>query len=355
MYVREKSGRLYLVGKIKVDGKWKQKTISLNKNSNTVNKKWAEKNKDKLWQEFFNPVQDIEKTIEKSISLKEYGEYVLDITSNNRSNFSQKELFSKLNYLLEYFGNIDLTSIRATTIIKWQNDFLEKYASKTVKNYRGLLSLIFKFAVLDEIISKNPLDNVPSPKLKKVKLPNFYDFNDITKLINNSTGSFKNMIEFAFFTGVRTGELISLKWSDIDFKHNSFFIQRRLRDGDISTPKGYKIRMCYLFSQAKEALLRQYELTGDKSEWIWLTQYNEPYRTYDSLDRRFKKLCVTAGVNVGRFYDTRHSFATLMSQSGQSEAWIKQHMGHYEFSTTLKHYIGRLKPNVEVINNLKTG
>lgn len=58
------------------------------------------------------------------------------------------------------------------------------------------------------------------------------------------------------------------------------------------------------------------------------------------------------GLKHGTLHDLRKTYATLMIQSGQSEAFVKQNAGHVDFSITEKHYLGRLKADREKIEKL---
>lgn len=97
-----------------------------------------------------------------SITFREYGLMVLEITKNNRNEFSQKEETQRFNRLCKTFGNMDISHIKASHVIRWQNDC--GYAPKTIRNYRSIFNLILEMAHYDEIITKNPLKFVKAPK-----------------------------------------------------------------------------------------------------------------------------------------------------------------------------------------------
>ena len=114
--------------------------------------------------------------------------------------------------------------------------------------------------------------------------------------------------------------------------------------GKIDLPKGYKSRIIDLLPSAKKALLNQQIHTGLKKN-IFVTQYGKPYNTPDTLDSTFKKVCTRAGVKVDRFYNTKHTFVTMMLENNMNETWLTQQLGHENISVTRKHYVGRLRIN----------
>jgi len=312
----------------------------------------------------FEPKPQVE-----TISFLEYAEYIKEISGEDRNKFSEKDFEHHIKARLEFFHNLDIANITASTVKEWQNELLKSGKSaKSVINYRSTLSKVLKYAVADGLLRANPLGVVKAPIWEKPETI-AYNLKDVDRLLwaceefaidsrnapdRESWRQFKNMLIVGFFSGLRSGELIALKWADIDFEANEIHLQRRIRHGDIDLPKKGKKRNPYLFIQAKEALKEQQKRTG-LQEWVWLTYKKEPYTCSSRLDKMFKKACDKAGLKVGRFYAMRASFATLMIELNQNPAWIQQHLGHSSFSTTLKSYTGKLKPNLEAVNNAKVG
>ena len=296
--------------------------------------KYVEKNKELIFNKLHKPSL-------YSLKFEEYGNYVLNITSSGRNSFSQHETMQKFKKLCEFFHNIEITDIRTSLIMEWQNSL--NFAPKTILNYRSVLNLILETALNDTIIDRNPLNGVKAPKNKK-ELTEYYNLDDINTLVSNAKGQFKNILEFAFFSGMRPSEIIALKWDNIDFNDLTIFVQTRIREQIEDLPKGYKQRIIDLLPRAEKALQRQKSISGDL-EYVFVTQYRKRYNTPDTLDNQFKKLCELSKVRIGRFYDTKHSFTTLMLQNNESETWLTQQLGHQNISITRKHYVGRLRLN----------
>ena len=73
------------------------------------------------------------------ITFNKYGSLTLEITKNNRNSFSQKEEMQRFQGLCKTFGDMPLASIKASDIVKWQNDC--GFAPKTIRNYRSIFNL----------------------------------------------------------------------------------------------------------------------------------------------------------------------------------------------------------------------
>lgn len=317
--------------------------ISSGLNFSPQNEKWLTKNKDS---EFNRLIAHKNKP---SVDFYEYGLYVLDSTRSDRIKQSNDENMHKLKKLAEFFKK-DVTEIKYSDVLVWQNDMLSNYAPKTVKNYRSVLNMILKTACFDELISKNPLEQLKAPKEVK-ELPHFYSTTDIKKIIDNSIGQFKNLVQFAYFSGMRPSEIIALEWNDVNLDTNTIKVDKRIRDGKVGLPKGGKARIIDLLPQAKEALLNQQFNTGMKT-YIFVTQYGKRYNTPDTLDINFKKTCTRAGVKIDKFYNTKHTFTTMMLENGMNETWLTQQLGHEKIDVTRKHYVGKIKQNFDQISKI---
>ena len=89
----------------------------------------------------------------------------------------------------------------------------------------------------------------------------------------------------------------------------------------------------------------QFKSTGMKGGFIFLNQYGDRYQDYNVLrDYHWKNLLKIAGFDYRSFYQTKHSFASVMLQAGEDIAWVSEKMlGHSEIATTLKFYAKYVK------------
>jgi len=286
------------------------------------------------------------------ITFKEYGKMVLEITSSNRSEFSQKDETKRFNQLCKTFGDMELSDIKASHVMKWQND--SNLAPKTIKNRRSIFNMIMEMALYDDLIAKNPLKFVKAPT-KVYKEVFVYNEDEIKILIDNSTGQFKNILLFNFFAGLRVSELIALRWNDIDFIKNTIRVDTRIRNGIEDVTKSKKVRHIDMLPQARKALLNQKRLTGLKDDFVFLTQYGKPYNREDGLNKQLKKLCIDNNIKVGTTHTLRKSCNTLLKQYGMPLDWILDQLGHVEEGVNREHYTGKIKPDMSKIGRVLAG
>lgn len=300
--------------------------------------------------EFFKLYEDKYPTrSKKTLTFKEYGEYILKISSNNRNSFSQKEIMQQFKKLCETFGDMDLAEIKASHILMWQNSC--GFAPKTIQNYRGTLNLILKMALYDEIITKNPLTVVKPPK-KVYKETFVFSQEDMQLLISRSSGQFRNLLMFNFFAGLRGSELIALRWNDIDFNSMTIRIDTRIRDGEEDVTKSKRVRVIDMLPQAYKALKLQQRITGLNGDHVFTNQYGAAYTSSDHLTRTLKRLCDKCGIEVGTMHTVRKSCNTLLKQYGMPQDWILDQLGHVEDGVNREYYTGKIKPDLSKIGRV---
>jgi integrase len=158
----------------------------------------------------------------------------------------------------------------------------------------------------------------------------------------------------ALTTGMRQGELLALKWSDLDLTYGKLQVQRtliRVRHGQatVSEPKTPSGRRCiHLTELAIEALkkhaLRQKAAQivrgelGSGQEWIFCDEQGLPLRVGSMLRQSFQPLLAKAGIAHIRFHDLRHSTATLLLTLGVHPKVVQELLGHSQIFVTLDIY-----------------
>jgi integrase len=146
-------------------------------------------------------------------------------------------------------------------------------------------------------------------------------------------------------TGMREGELIGLRWEDLDF-HGAFIEVRNnvVRRQETST-KTHRIRRVDLSPQlagelAKVKETRELEATLQEKaleKWVFLTPHGNRM-TNEVLRKGFYACLKTAGLRRVRFHDLRHTFASLLIQQGANNKYIQEQLGHSSIIITLDVY-----------------
>ncbi|APE03834.1 hypothetical protein BM526_08225 [Alteromonas mediterranea] len=247
------------------------------------------------------------------------------------------------SYIKPNWGHLKLTEYRASMFDEWASE--SSLSAKSLNETRNVLKQIFSRACLDGTIEKNPADQIGRYKQNN-KEPLPFNNIEITKILSALESPYKEFYKFAFFTGLRTGELLGLRWQDVDLMRNVAHIRVNITYGIEKEPKTIgSIRTVELCSEAISAL---------KS--IKSSKYFNPYRVfidprtmkeYKYADRLRKYVWMPAlkkaQIPYRYPYQCRHTYASMMLSQGKNPMWVAKQMGHSDWGMIRKTY-GRWVP-----------
>lgn len=216
---------------------------------------------------------------------------------------------------------------------------LDKLSPRRVRSIRATFNTIFDDAIRDEIIDKNPISKVKVPELDKVEVKSF-SLDEVKKIISIAKDDMKAFSALGFFSGMRSGEIIGLMWSDIDFEKREIHIQRAIRMGTISTPKTKNsIRTIDILDNLLPYLKEQYAMTGAKNSYVFLNDKDEHYYDIKRIrNTKWKNLLKECDIPFRTIYQMRHTFATIMIENNEDILWVSNMLGHTDSSMTLQMY-----------------
>lgn len=242
-----------------------------------------------------------------------------------------------------YLGEMPLDKIKPSHIAKWQSRVLESVSARRARNIRAVLSGILQDAVRDEIITTNPVNLVKIPKVEKVDITPFSQ-EEIFQILNNASTQMKHFFALAFFTGMRSGEMIGLRWSDVNFTRKEISVSQAVRMGEISSTKTVASkRVIDIIDVLRPYLEAQYELTGHH-EYVFVNDAGEHFYDIKRIrNTHWKKTLKLCGLKYRPIYHTRHTFATLMLENGEDILWVSHMLGHTDATMTLSKYARYIK------------
>jgi integrase len=162
---------------------------------------------------------------------------------------------------------------------------------------------------------------------------------EMLRLLAQMDAPMANQFTFAFWTGLRTGEIIALRWSDIQFSQGRFLVRRSVSRGCLKTTKTNKQRWVKLIGPALIALHAQWKLSGAEKGWVFPNPFTRKRWANDSkITKRWTVALEKAGVRYRRPYQTRHTYASMMLSSGENPVFVAPQMGHVDWSMLVKVY-----------------
>jgi integrase len=249
---------------------------------------------------------------------------------------------SSINYhILPKLGNRPIRELGYLEIKKFIAGM--KCSGKRLKNVLVPMREVFKFAQLCEVIDKNPMTLIPSPKVEKPDIHPL-SMDEINLFLDKISPRYTDFFIVAFFTGMRFGEMAALKWKNVDFKLEIIKVRETLVRGEEGRPKTKRsVRDLDMLPPVVEALRNQRKSTMGKSDYVFLNQYHRPLLP-DSMNQHvWKPALRKAGLAERRLYETRHTFATLMLDAGELPGWVQKMMGHETLQMIHERYYSYIK------------
>ncbi len=273
-------------------------------------------------------------------TVDEFREKSFSMHSASRKQTTKDDYLSAYNlHIYPILGNYKINALKASKLQTWQNNLLKELSPRRVRAIRAVLNGILQDALKDELLDKNPLSLVATPKISKVDIYPF-SIDEIFDILDKAEDQYRNFYALAFFTGMRSGEMIGLKWSDIDMQHMEINIARTIKMGVTSTPKTESsIRTIDILDTLLPYIQNQYEITGGQNSYVFLNNDNTHFydikRIRDTHWRRVLKKCE---LDYRPIYHTRHSFATMMLENNEDILWVSSMLGHTNATMTLTNY-----------------
>ncbi|MBU0632594.1 site-specific integrase [bacterium] len=245
------------------------------------------------------------------------------------------------------FGDRNIQDIKPSDIKKWLYS-IDDVGSKSKRHYMGVLSGIFQEALYDEVIDKNPVKFVKLPKHNKPVIKPFSSSQVKLILDFAKEGNFRFYLAIAFFTGLRSGEILGLKKIDIDFSKNVLHVRRSRNKHGESTPKtSGSIREVPIIDSLKPYLIDLISLHD--YEYLFITYAKKPYMDTNAFSNCFwKPLLLDLNISYRRLYNTRHTFATNMLLNNLvSPLQLSQLLGHSSTQMVYEVYVRFLDSNYQ--------
>ena len=263
--------------------------------------------------------------------------------------------------ILPYFGDMPVSSIKATDILKWQNQMLgyrndkgKSYSQAYLKSINSQLSAIFNHAVKYYELRQNPVTKAGSMGKKDAREMEFWTKDEYQKFIEEVMDKPISFyaFEMLYWCGLRMGELLALTPKDFDFEHKTVRINKsyqRIKQKDVitdpKTPKSIRtITMPeFLAEEMKECISLLYGIEDNDR----IFQISKHY-LHNEMDRGSK----AAGVKRIRIHDLRHSHVSMLIKQGFSAVDIANRVGHESIDITFRYAHMFPTTQKEIANNL---
>jgi integrase len=286
-------------------------------------------------------------TIAERLTIQDAGGRLLQhlgALGRKRSTLESYESFLRI-HLAPHFGDKSLDRVTREDVEAFMAHCRRNDQSvKSTLNYVGLLHGIFDHAIRRGWASHNLCKHVDKPKPDGTDADiRFLDQPELDALIaavpDDDLGRVEAVLYLAAaMTGMRQGELLALRWGDVDWPARRIRVRRNLVRGEFGTPKSKRSsRSVPLADVLGGALDRHYQTTAhqDDSDLVFAHPHTGNPIDRSKLLKRYKAALKRAGVRDVRFHDLRHTFGTRMAAAGVPMRTLQEWLGHRDFKTTL--------------------
>jgi len=250
------------------------------------------------------------------------------------------------NNLAPYFGPMRITEIRFETVEGFMAHENERGASVPhLKKSLIILGGIMKYAIRRRLIDLNPLDVIDKPKGRSrynssVEI-DIYRPEEIRLFLEHVEGQkYKTFFLLAVMSGVRQGELIGLKWGDLDWVSSQVCIRRTYQRGRFYDPKSATSRRRIDLGPTVMNELKKWKLSCPNTDLdlVFPSDSGTPIDHYNLVQRHYEPALRRAGLRRIKFHGLRHSFASMLIEQGEHPKYIQTQMGHSSINVTMDIY-----------------
>jgi len=335
------------IGKDPLTGKRKQK-----KKRGFNSKKEAEEALARL----INEVNEGEYIEPSKMTLKQYLREWLDFRRTKNSISTYKQLVNKTNSrIIPVLGQLILSNLNHKHIQQFHNSLFEDGLSEHyIITLHSILSRSLNDAIKLGYLKTNPATVIGKPKLNTNITYNIWTLDDCKKFLTHAeNSSYFIVFLLAIYTGMRRGEILGLKWDDIDFDTKKIYLRRNLY---YENKENFQLKEVKTKSSIRQIVLDDYvinhlkkhkQVTDEKK--LLNKDYFRDYNLVCSCDdgtpfqpqnvgANFRKITKQIGLKPIRFHDLRHSHATNLLKLGVNPKVIQERLGHKSIQITLDIY-----------------
>lgn len=298
-----------------------------------------------------------------------FGEYITNWLEN-KNDISPETRYTNeghlKNHVIPELGKIPLQKINVLHIENFLKTLRNKKNSKgetlsqgTIKKIFNLIQTSFLSAEKKELISKNPfslLDKGSKPKDSKQKI-NYWTVDEVKHFLSVLEHRQRALFILAIHTGMRRGEILGLRWKDIDFENRQIRISKSLKPRQglkegVKTQSGHRSITIspMVVSELKKhrTMLAKEKLACEnyQDNDLVICQKNGNPVNLGNFTQFWKRVIAKTGMRYIRFHDLRHTCASLLLSAGVHPKIVQELLGHSSIKITLDKY-SHMMPNLQ--------
>lgn len=281
------------------------------------------------------------------------------------------------NHLTPYFGSTPITRINFNSVEGFMAHATDQEMNPaTLKKLLITLGGIFRYAVVKRVCEYNPVREIEKPKSLNQKKVDFLNLAEIRNLLKHAerpekkdpipingakkkkkmgrkakmdpivSKGFKTLLTLSIMSGLRQGEALGLKWTDIDWFNCQVHVQRTFNHGRFFAPKSKASNRSVDLGPTVIKQLKEWKIMcpANDMDLVFPNRVGKPIDARNLFQRDFEAALRRAGLRKIRWHDLRHTFAALLIDQGEHPKYIQTQMGHSSINVTMDTYGHLMNP-----------
>jgi integrase len=265
-------------------------------------------------------------------------------------------------YIIAQIGKKRIFDIKPFDLQQVLDAYRNEVSERELLYIWQTMSSLFGYLVAQGVLANNPVKVIAKPKQKRSANDFRYLSSEqagrLIKTADANNDGLANLYYLALSTGMREGEILGLRWHNVDWDTNSIIVVEQVqwadekRDGkpgyEFTSPKTEKSKRRIVVGVETMRRLRAQKIQNEymkqlagkrwqKHDLVFPSTVGTPMEP-TNLIRRFKKLLKLAGLPDVRFHDLRHTHATLLFLRGAHVKVVSERLGHADITITLQTY-----------------
>jgi integrase len=259
---------------------------------------------------------------EHKIKFEDFANEYLEIHCKPNNKSWHKSDYFNLESLKKYFGNKYLSEITPKDIELYRAERMKKVSKSTINRVLSCFGSLYNRAIEWGKVTDNPMSKVKPFKVPEKRI-RYLEKEEINKLLAHCCEHLKPIVIVALHTGMRKGEILNLKWRDIDIKRNIIHLY------DTKNGEKREVPMNEIVQKTVIGVLKNPE-----SQYVFCNNLGKPY---GDVKKSFWTALKKAGIVNFRFHDLRHTFASQLVMSGVDLNTVRELLGHKSIEMTLRY------------------
>ena len=244
-------------------------------------------------------------------------------------------------HLYPVFGNVQLRLISRDAVQAFIAAKLRSGLSwRTVKGLRTVFGTVMASAEAAELIPSNPVRKTRFPRRGPVKQIAAIAPEKIRELLDALPEPSRSLAQLLVLTGLRIGELLALRWRDVDLERKVLRVTQTVYDGHFDEPKSQRSRRSVPLGAKSIEVLSVFRLTQPNPDaLVFSTRAGTPFDRHNLLNRELKPTCKQLGLVGVNWHWLRHANATLLDAVGTPLGTVQALLGHSSAEITREVYL----------------